>query len=219
MGPVRALALGIHVPWPVPKGRVRVRGHKRSVDIFRSVDVTVSVAVIRWVVIFVALVPKRHQATAAVGVAEIAVSEIDAPIDDPDDAAIPSLFDGRPPVVDVACDLLDALSFALACFTSCFFALAVAVRFARARWAVLDSLKANAYGMYLIHYGVVVWLQYVLLGIAGPAIPKAAMVFAGAVLVSWSASAALRRVRPIAGILGAARDAPAQLPPAAGLAR
>ena len=125
----------------------------------------------------------------------------------------------HPEAASLALLALDALSFALACFTSCFFALAVAVRFARARWALLDSLKANAYGMYLIHYAVVVWLQYVLLGIAGPAILKAAIVFAGAVLVSWSASAGLRRVRPIAEILGAAGDAPAQLPPAAGLAR
>src|SRR6266566_4107023 len=124
----------------------------------------------------------------------------------------------HPEAASLALLALDALSFALACFTSCFFALAVAVRFARTRWTLLDSLKANAYGMYLIHYGVVVWLQYALLGIAWPAIPKAAMVFAGAVLVSWSASAGLRRVRPIAEILGAARDAPAQLPPAAGLA-
>jgi peptidoglycan/LPS O-acetylase OafA/YrhL len=107
---------------------------------------------------------------------------------------------------------LDDLSFALACFASCFFVLALAMRFALAQGPVLDSLKANAYGMYLIHYGVVVWLQYALLGIFWPAIFKAAIVFAGAVLLSWSASAALRRVRPIAEILGAAR--PARLQPA-----
>ena len=59
--------------------------------------------------------------------------------------------------------LLSDLSFALACFGSCFGVLAVAVRFARVRSRVLDSLKANAYGMYLIHYVFVVWLQYALL--------------------------------------------------------
>jgi peptidoglycan/LPS O-acetylase OafA/YrhL len=114
---------------------------------------------------------------------------------------------------------IDDLSFAVACFASCFFALAVAARFARARGPLLDSLKANAYGMYLVHYGAVVWLQYALLGMAVPAVVKAAIVFAGAVLASWSASAALRRVRPIASILGAARPGPpALLPPAAELA-
>jgi glucan biosynthesis protein C len=108
---------------------------------------------------------------------------------------------------------LDDLTFALACFTSCFFVLAVAVRFARAKGPVLESLKANAYGMYLVHYGVIVWLQYALLGFLWPAILKAGIVFAGAVLLSWSATAALRRVRPIAEILGAARPLPAALLP------
>ena len=117
----------------------------------------------------------------------------------------------HPDTVSLGSLALDALSFALACFTSCFFALALAVRFARARGPLLDSLKANAYGMYLVHYGVVVWLQYALLGLLWPAILKAAIVFAGAVLVSWSVSAALRRVRPIAEILGAAPPAPAVL--------
>ena len=109
----------------------------------------------------------------------------------------------------VPLEILDDWSFALACFTSCFFVLALAMRFARARGSLLDSLCGNAYGMYLVHYGFVVWLQFALLGILWPAILKAAIVFAGAVLVSWSASAALRRVRPIAEILGAARPPPA----------
>jgi peptidoglycan/LPS O-acetylase OafA/YrhL len=110
---------------------------------------------------------------------------------------------------------LDALSFALACFASCFFVLALAIRFARVRLAVLDSLKANAYGMYLVHYGFVVWLQYALLATGLPAILKAAIVFGGTVLASWSATVALRRLPPIARIIGAERRAPAALLPPA----
>ena len=34
---------------------------------------------------------------------------------------------------------------------------------------LLDSLKANAFGMYLVHYLFVVWLQFALLGLALPA--------------------------------------------------
>jgi glucans biosynthesis protein C len=100
---------------------------------------------------------------------------------------------------------LDALSFALACFSSCFFVLASAMRFARVRSPVLDSLKANAYGMYLVHYGFVVWLQYALLTAELPAVVKAATVFGGAVLLSWSASASLRRLPAVARIIGAER--------------
>ncbi len=122
----------------------------------------------------------------------------------------------RPGSVSLGLEILDDLSFALACFTSCFFVLALAMRFARARGSLLDSLCGNAYGMYLVHYGFVVWLQFALLGILLPAILKATIVFAGALTLSWSASAALRRVRPIAEILGGARHPPpARSPPAA----
>jgi peptidoglycan/LPS O-acetylase OafA/YrhL len=125
----------------------------------------------------------------------------------------------HPATVSLGLKALAASSFALACFTSCFFALVVAVRFARARGKLLDSLNANAYGMYLVHYAAVVWLQYALLGMPWPAVLKAAIVFAGTVLASWSASAALCRVRRIAEILGAAHPASAaRIPSAAGLA-
>jgi glucan biosynthesis protein C len=105
--------------------------------------------------------------------------------------------------------LVSDLSFALACFGSCFAVLAVAVRFARVRSQVLDSLKANAYGMYLIHYPFVVWLQYALLSADVPAVAKGAVVFGGTLALSWSITAGLRRVPAIAQIIGADRSAPA----------
>jgi peptidoglycan/LPS O-acetylase OafA/YrhL len=116
---------------------------------------------------------------------------------------------------------LDGLSFVLAAFTSCFFVLALAVRFVRVRSRLLDSLKANAYGMYLIHYGFVVWLQYLLLAVFWPAILKAALVFGGTLMMSWGASAALRRVPAIARIIGAGRGPAPRAPTAQaeGLAR
>ena len=101
--------------------------------------------------------------------------------------------------------LLSGLSFALACFASCFAVLAAAVRFARIRSQVLDSLKANAYGMYLIHYVFVVWLQYALLPADMSAVLKGAVVFAGTLALSWSLTAALRRVPAIAQVVGADR--------------
>ena len=42
------------------------------------------------------------------------------------------------------------------------FLLAAALRFATNRSHALDSLSDNAYGMYLVHYVFVVWLQYAL---------------------------------------------------------
>ena len=60
------------------------------------------------------------------------------------------------------------------------------MRFATRRRRGLDSLSANAYGMYLVHYPFVVWMQYALLDVPLPAIVKAALVFAVAVALSWA---------------------------------
>jgi glucan biosynthesis protein C len=103
-----------------------------------------------------------------------------------------------------------ALFYVLACCAGCFFVFAAAVRFGGGRLAglparLLDSLKANAFGMYLVHYLFIVWLQFALLELELPAIVKAAIVFAGALALSWAASAALRRIPVVAGIIGAVR--------------
>jgi len=102
-----------------------------------------------------------------------------------------------------------ALSFVLACFASCFFTSAAALRFAQYRVRLVDSLKDNAYGMYLIHYLFIVWLQFALLGSSLPAVAKAAVVFAGTLALSWGISAALRRIPAVAQIIGETRRAPA----------
>jgi peptidoglycan/LPS O-acetylase OafA/YrhL len=87
-----------------------------------------------------------------------------------------------------------ALGFVLACAGGGMVVLALALRFSTRRQRVLDSLSENAYGMYLVHYVFVVWLQYAMLGVALPAIVKAAIVFAGTLLLSWGTSAALRSI-------------------------
>jgi hypothetical protein len=100
---------------------------------------------------------------------------------------------------------LGDFSFVLACLANTFFVLAVAIRFGQFRAPVTDSLKFNAYGMYLIHYAFVVWLQFALLGVDLPAIVKGGVVFLGTLALSWSLTAALRRQRFIAQLIGAER--------------
>jgi len=63
---------------------------------------------------------------------------------------------------------------------------------------VLDGLCDNAYGIYLTHYVFVVWLQYFFLRIALSAAAKRAIVFVGALALSWASVATLRRARAIA---------------------
>jgi glucans biosynthesis protein C len=87
-----------------------------------------------------------------------------------------------------------AVGYVLACAGGGMVVLALALRFSTRRRRILDSLSENAYGMYLVHYLFVVWLQYAMLGVAIPAIIKAAIVFAGTLLLSWGTTAALRSI-------------------------
>jgi hypothetical protein len=97
----------------------------------------------------------------------------------------------------------DDLSFVLACLCNCFGVLAVALRFAARRRPWLDRLTLDAYGMYLVHYVFVIWLQYALLPAGWPAVVKAASVFAGTVALSWGTTAAFRCFPALAAVIRA----------------
>jgi glucans biosynthesis protein C len=97
------------------------------------------------------------------------------------------------------------LSFVFACFASCFAVLAVVLRFAGRRLPSLAGLRDSAYGMYLVHYLFVVWVQFALLGLALPAVIKGAAVFGGTLFLSWGTVAALRRLPSVGQIIGAGR--------------
>jgi peptidoglycan/LPS O-acetylase OafA/YrhL len=93
--------------------------------------------------------------------------------------------------------ILYGLTMALFCTATTRALLAVFTRFKR-RSAIWDSLSANAYGIYLVHYLFVLWAQYALLDWHIGAIPKAAGVFAGALGLSWCCSAVYLRARLMA---------------------
>jgi glucan biosynthesis protein C len=99
--------------------------------------------------------------------------------------------------------LVANLGFVACCASGCLAVMAVCIRFATSRRAWLDSLSTNAYGMYLVHYPFVVWMQYALLNASLPAIVKAAIVFAVAVMLSWAMVAALRNIPLGARLVGA----------------
>ncbi len=110
----------------------------------------------------------------------------------------------------VGLQILADLCFVLSCASGCFATLALFMRFALTRWRASDSLANSAYGMYLVHYVFVVWLQYSLLDADMHAIAKAAIVFAGTLLASWGATAAIFRVPLGARLIGADRTAVAR---------
>jgi hypothetical protein len=91
--------------------------------------------------------------------------------------------------------------FVLSCAVSSFAFLALFARFARTRSQVWDSLAANAYGIYLIHYAFVSWLQLSLLKSHLPAFVKGSLVTVVAVLLSWGVTATLRRIPAFARVI------------------
>ena len=91
--------------------------------------------------------------------------------------------------------------FALSCAASCFALLALFLRFVNTRVRLFDSLSDNSYGIYLVHYAIVSWLQYTLLTAALPAIAKGAVVLFGALALSWITTAALRRIPHVAQVI------------------
>ena len=90
--------------------------------------------------------------------------------------------------------VITSLVFTLTCAALVFGFMALFVRYATRHVGVLDSLSANAYGIYIVHYVFVTWLQFGLLSADLSAVAKALLVFAGALLLSWGVTAALRRI-------------------------
>ena len=94
-----------------------------------------------------------------------------------------------------------SFGFTLSCAASSFAFLALFLRFARAPQLIFDSLRSNAYGIYLLHYAFVSWLQYAVLRAQWPPQAKGVTVFLCSLGLSWSATAALRRIPAIARVI------------------
>lgn len=95
---------------------------------------------------------------------------------------------------------LYALAFVAYSAAQTFNVLALFLRFRNDGASLLDPMRDSAYGIYLIHYIPVLWLQYALFEIAltpvvqVTAILKALIVFIVTLAVSWAATAALRQL-------------------------
>ncbi|TMJ13936.1 MAG: acyltransferase [Alphaproteobacteria bacterium] len=116
-------------------------------------------------------------------------------------------WDASPPPYRLAA----ALAFPLACAAGVFSLLAICLRLMRTRHRVLDSLSANAYRIYLLHYAFVVWSQYALLGAGLSAAEKAAIVFVVALAMSWAVSVGWIRLAPLFSDLAGKRAIADQL--------
>ncbi len=59
---------------------------------------------------------------------------------------------------------------------------------------LLDRMQADAYGIFLVHYPIALWIQYALFDYSWPAIVKAAIGFVLTVILSWGLTAGLRKI-------------------------
>jgi hypothetical protein len=97
-------------------------------------------------------------------------------------------------------DITYALAFVAYSAAQTFNILALFLRFDNEGSSILDPLRDSAYGIYLLHYVPVLWLQYWLFGMTfGPvdqltAIIKAVIVFVLTLAASWAATVALRKI-------------------------
>jgi surface polysaccharide O-acyltransferase-like enzyme len=98
---------------------------------------------------------------------------------------------------EIATDVL----FAASCAASSFAFLSLFLRFARSRSSLFGSLSRNSYGIYLVHYAFVSWLQLALVGASLPAALKLTVVTCGAVAGSWLLTSTLRRVPAVARVV------------------
>jgi peptidoglycan/LPS O-acetylase OafA/YrhL len=98
----------------------------------------------------------------------------------------------------LACNAL----FVLSCAVTSLAFLAVFLRKARRPQRLWDSLAGNAFGIYLLHYPIVAWLQYALLPAPWPGYAKGSFVILAGVVLSWLLSAALRRIAGVERVIG-----------------
>lgn len=89
----------------------------------------------------------------------------------------------------------------LSCAVLSFAFLALFLRFGQRRRSISDSAFRNSYGIYVIHYGIVSWLLFALLGAPLPAMAKWSVVFAASLALCWGAAAAIRRVPGVARVI------------------
>ena len=91
--------------------------------------------------------------------------------------------------------------FTVACAVMGLALTSVFLRHANRANIVWENLASNSYGIFLVHYPFVIWLQYLLLDAPLLAVVKALTVFGCALALSWSATAVTRRIPAVARVI------------------
>jgi len=108
---------------------------------------------------------------------------------------------GNPPVLPGWYEASYGLLFVAFSAAMLFAILAYFLKFKQTGWSILDPMQGDAYGMFLVHYPIVLWLQYWLFDLDLPAVVKAVVAFVFTVALSWAATAALRKIPGVTRVL------------------
>jgi surface polysaccharide O-acyltransferase-like enzyme len=91
-------------------------------------------------------------------------------------------------------DMIIGTAFAVSCAGTSLGLLGAFRQFVHKRRSLLDSFTANAYGIYIIHYVFITWLQFLLRPVSWPAWIKFIIVFTLGIGMSWGATMLIRRI-------------------------
>ena len=97
--------------------------------------------------------------------------------------------------------LLEAMLWVTSCVSSCFAFLALFRGVVSKRHAWMDSMTRCAYGIYLVHYVYVLWMQRTLLDMSLPAAPKFLATFLVATAASWVTVRLLLKIPAVRDVL------------------
>jgi surface polysaccharide O-acyltransferase-like enzyme len=78
---------------------------------------------------------------------------------------------------------------------------ATSLRLVHSSLRLLDAMQPSAYGIYLLHYIFIIWLQYVVYDPPWPAFVKFAIVFIGTLGGSWMLTVLLRKIPVVARMI------------------
>ena len=96
---------------------------------------------------------------------------------------------------------LTGLGFCLSSAVAVFAVLSICLRFVKRGNPVWNSLLACSFGIYLVHYVIVAWIQYPLVAVHAPGWVKGPLVFCLALGLSWGITAFARRSSRIASFI------------------
>ncbi len=93
------------------------------------------------------------------------------------------------------------LAFAAYSAAMAFTVSAIFLRFAELGSGLLDAMRPSAYGIYLLHYIFIIWLQYAVYDYSFPAVVKFAIVLSGTFSMSWALTVVLRKIPVVARMI------------------